>query len=125
MSYKIPDVGDAVYAEVLRITNKGAECRIIGEAPYRGLIRPFDMAPSMMLNDSPYRPGDLVKAKVISLGDSKSYFLSTMAEDCGVLAAGSADVSVPVAWNLIADEKLQKVLVRKVARVQSEHPSMQ
>ena len=36
-----------------------------------------------------FRPGDLVRAQVVSLGDSRSYFLSTAGNDCGVVYAKS------------------------------------
>ena len=38
---------------------------------------------------SSFRPGDLVRAQVVSLGDSRSYFLSTARNDCGVVYAKS------------------------------------
>lgn len=38
---------------------------------------------------SSFRPGDLVRAQVVSLGDSRSYFLSTASNDCGVVYAKS------------------------------------
>jgi exosome complex component CSL4 len=35
-----------------------------------------------------FRPNDIIKARVISLGDSsRNLYLSTAAEDCGVLLA--------------------------------------
>jgi len=36
-----------------------------------------------------FRPGDIVKAEFISLGDSRSYFLSTSKNEYGVLYATS------------------------------------
>lgn len=36
-----------------------------------------------------FRPGDLVRAEVISLGDSRSYYLSTAKNDLGVVYAKS------------------------------------
>lgn len=38
---------------------------------------------------SSFRPGDLIRAQVVSLGDSRSYFLSTARNDCGVVYAKS------------------------------------
>lgn len=37
-----------------------------------------------------FRPGDLVRAQVIALGDSRSYYLSTAKNDLGVVYAKSA-----------------------------------
>ncbi len=36
-----------------------------------------------------FRPGDIIKAEVISLGDSRSYFLSTAKNEYGVIFATS------------------------------------
>lgn len=36
-----------------------------------------------------FQPGDLVRAEVISLGDSRSYYLSTAKNDLGVVYAKS------------------------------------
>jgi len=37
-----------------------------------------------------FRPGDLVRAAVLSLGDSRSYLLTTARNELGVVAAKSA-----------------------------------
>ena len=42
-----------------------------------------------------FRPGDLVKAEVVSLGDARSYFLSTSKNELGVVYAKSAASGVP------------------------------
>lgn len=38
-----------------------------------------------------FRPGDLVRAEVIALGDARSYYLSTAKNDLGVVFARSAN----------------------------------
>lgn len=38
-----------------------------------------------------FRLGDIVKAKVVSLGDARSYYLSTAANELGVVYATSED----------------------------------
>ncbi len=38
-----------------------------------------------------FRLGDIVKAKVMSLGDARSYYLSTAANELGVVYAVSED----------------------------------
>ena len=120
--HTIPAVGDLVYAQVLRVTpGRGAECRIVTSVvneSYRGLIRPSDIVtPALQAELGPiaFRAGDLVRAKVISLGDARNLFLSTVPEDCGVVSAG-CDVCVPVSWKLISDGN-SVVERRKVAKV--------
>ena len=36
-----------------------------------------------------FRPGDVIKAEVLSLGDSRSYYLSTAKNELGVVYARS------------------------------------
>jgi exosome complex component CSL4 len=47
-----------------------------------------------------YLPGDVVKAKVISLGDTRSYYLSTAENELGVILATSTagHTLVPIDW---------------------------
>ena len=44
---------------------------------------------------SSFRPGDLVRAEVVSLGDARSYFLSTARNELGVVYAKSVEGAVP------------------------------
>ena len=37
-----------------------------------------------------FRPGDVIKAEVVSLGDARSYFLSTAKNELGVVNAKCA-----------------------------------
>jgi exosome complex component CSL4 len=43
-----------------------------------------------------FRPGDIIKAEVISLGDSRSYFLSTAKNELGVIFATSVAGNVGI-----------------------------
>lgn len=50
---------------------------------------------------SSYRPGDIILAKILSLGDSRRYFLTTVEADLGVLkatCASSGKEMVPISW---------------------------
>ena len=42
-----------------------------------------------------FRPGDVVRAKVVSLGDARSYFLSTAEKELGVVYAKSVAGGCP------------------------------
>lgn len=48
------------------------------------------------------RPGDIVRARVISLGDSTQYFLSTAENELGVRWAKSAagSIMIPISWQV-------------------------
>lgn len=45
-----------------------------------------------------FRPGDIVRAVVISLGDAQSYYLSTARDDLGVILAVSSMPSATAAY---------------------------
>ena len=42
-----------------------------------------------------FRPGDVIKAEVLSLGDARSYYLSTAKNELGVVYAKSATSGAP------------------------------
>jgi exosome complex RNA-binding protein Csl4 len=66
-----------------------------------------------------YRPGDIVRAVVISLGDARSYYLSTARTDLGVVSArGRADKPmVPLSWELMQCPVTRVKEYRKVAKI--------
>ena len=124
MVYSVPAVGHFVFARVTRISrSRGAECVIfaIGQNPLgaelRGIVRTVDVtSPLMQLEFSDIRDcfqaGDIIRAKVISLGDARAFFLSTVADDCGVVKTpGNLK---PASYRLV--EGGGKVERRKVAR---------
>ncbi|WVO19222.1 uncharacterized protein IAS62_000500 [Cryptococcus decagattii] len=65
-----------------------------------------------------FRLGDLVKAKVLSLGDARSYYLSTAANELGVVYAKSeaGNPLLPVSYQEMEDEVTGKKEKRKVAK---------
>ena len=91
------NVGDIVLAKVNRIQVNMANIEIVAaegigalREHHSGIIRKEDIrvAATVEVNiyDS-FRPGDIVRAKVISLGDSRKYILSTAENDLGVIRA--------------------------------------
>ncbi|XP_059755090.1 exosome complex component CSL4 isoform X2 [Balaenoptera ricei] len=70
-----------------------------------------------------FHPGDIVLAKVISLGDAQSNYLLTTAEnELGVVVAHSESgvQMVPISWCEMQCPKTHTKEFRKVARVQPE-----
>ncbi|WAR22107.1 EXOS1-like protein [Mya arenaria] len=67
-----------------------------------------------------FRPGDIVISRVISLGDSQSYLLTTAENELGVVIATSeAGASmVPVSWSKMRCPLTLQEEHRKVAKVQ-------
>lgn len=71
-----------------------------------------------------FRPGDIVLARVISLGDpSAGYFLSTAENSLGVVIAKSeaGSLMVPVSWTEMQCTSSYTIEQRKVAKVIPEH----
>ena len=66
-----------------------------------------------------FRPGDLLKAQVISLGTSRSYFLSTAANELGVFYAEDQDGTplVPISWQEMVSPASGAREFRKVAKL--------
>ena len=94
-------VGHVITGKVTRINLHGASVEIVcvGSKPLRnthsGTIRREDVRAKEIDKVEIYkcfRPGDIVRAKVISLGDVRSYFLSTAEDALGVIMAQSEAV---------------------------------
>nr|XP_014433887.1 exosome complex component CSL4 [Pelodiscus sinensis] len=148
-SQLLPNVGAIVTCKVCSINSRFAKVRIlyIGSTPlkstFRGTIRREDSTRSVgccLLVSAQrlaatlfpahavevyksFRPGDIVLAKVISLGDMQSnYLLSTAENELGVVVAHSEAVAqmVPISWCEMQCPKTHSKELRKVARVQPE-----
>ena len=96
----MPSIGDTVTCRVTRINPRMANVEIVCvgggvlREPCAGLVRREDILPRFEGLDQAvvyraFRPGDVVLARVISLGDSRSYYLSTASPELGVVLARS------------------------------------
>ncbi|VAI35806.1 unnamed protein product [Triticum turgidum subsp. durum] len=67
-----------------------------------------------------YRPGDIVRALVLSLGDARAYYLSTAKNELGVVSAQSiaGGTLVPTSWTEMQCELTGQIEQRKVAKVE-------
>ena len=65
-----------------------------------------------------FHVGDIVRAMVISLGDQGGYYLSTAANELGVVMAWSEEGNgcVPISWREVRDDVTGVREARKVAR---------
>ncbi|SCV71059.1 BQ2448_3821 [Microbotryum intermedium] len=123
----IPEPNSIVIGTVTRIARLSATLSLltVNGKPCRpdfvGIIRAPDVrqtAKDSVKIWSCFRPGDVVRAKVISLGDSRSYFLSTAANSLGVLFAVSNETGktlVAVGWDEMEDPSTGVREGRKVA----------
>lgn len=113
------------YAAVASSQNvmAGAQPMDIGEA-YRAIIRSQDVRSTerdKVKIVECFKPGDLVKAVVLSLGDGSNYYLTTARNDLGVVFAksegGAGDLMVAIDWETMVCEKTGVVEKRKCANV--------
>lgn len=94
----LPTVSSTVLARVTRINPRQATVTIfcVGDVPltdeFQGIIRAQDVRATekdrVKIFES-FRPGDIVRALVISLGDQSNYYLSTAQNSLGVVMAYS------------------------------------
>jgi exosome complex component CSL4 len=65
-----------------------------------------------------FRPGDVIRAEVISLGDFRSYYLSTAKNELGVVFAKSVagHTMIPISWEMMQCPKTKMKEYRKVAK---------
>ncbi|ERN16664.1 hypothetical protein AMTR_s00051p00167860 [Amborella trichopoda] len=66
-----------------------------------------------------FRPGDIVRAMVLSLGDARAYYLSTAKNELGVVSAQSAAgaTMIPISWIEMQCPQTGQIEQRKVAKV--------
>ncbi|KAI8855060.1 hypothetical protein BC829DRAFT_379130 [Chytridium lagenaria] len=123
----IPEVESIVTGRVLRINPRFATLNIlvVGSSPchenFQGIIRVQDVRATEKDKIQIYkcfRPGDIVRAQVISLGDSRAYYLSTARNDLGVIFAQSAagHTMIPISWEEMICPRTKVVEHRKCAK---------
>mmetsp|Transcript_19270 Transcript_19270/g.28704 ORF Transcript_19270/g.28704 Transcript_19270/m.28704 type:complete len:197 (+) Transcript_19270:58-648(+) len=123
----VPSIGDQVTVRVKKINPRLASVEILCvegrplRDTYSGVIRVQDVRATEIDKVEIYksfRPGDIVRAQVISLGTSRSYFLSTAANQYGVIWALSVSSvpMIPVSWQSMQCPKTKMLESRKVAK---------
>ncbi|XP_049848882.1 exosome complex component CSL4-like [Schistocerca gregaria] len=124
----VPKEHDRVLAQVININPRVVMVSIVSVKDqilseyFSGSIRVSDVyatQPDKVEMYKCFRPGDVIQAEIISLGDFKSYYLSTAKNEYGVVFAKSmAGVSmVPIAWNMMQCPKTKMKEYRKVAKL--------
>ncbi|EWC48167.1 hypothetical protein DRE_02271 [Drechslerella stenobrocha 248] len=123
----LPDVNSEVLCRVTRINARQATVavfvvngRVCGD-DFQGVIRVQDVRQTEVDRVrifTSFRPGDIVRAKVISLGDQSNYYLSTAHNSLGVVMANSeaGDPMYPINWREMKSSRTGVVEERKVAK---------
>ncbi|CBI28643.3 hypothetical protein VitviT2T_005236 [Vitis vinifera] len=124
----IPEPGSIVIARVTKVMARMASADIMCVGPksvrekFTGIIRQQDVRATEIDKvdmHSSFRPGDIVRALVLSLGDARAYFLSTAKNELGVVSAESAAgaTMVPMSWTEMQCPLTGQIEQRKVAKV--------
>ncbi|KAI1255981.1 hypothetical protein MGN70_002141 [Eutypa lata] len=123
----LPEVGNVVLCRVTRISPRQATVAILVvgdtvlEGEWQGIIRVQDVRATekdrVKIYES-FRPGDIVRAQVISLGDQANYYLATASNELGVIMATSeaGNTMFPVSWKEYKDPETGLSEARKVAK---------
>ncbi|CAI9301913.1 unnamed protein product [Lactuca saligna] len=124
----VPEPGCVVIARVTKVSARMASADIMCVSSksvrekFSGIIRQQDVRATeidkvdMHLS---FRPGDIVKALVLSLGDARAYYLSTAQNELGVVSAESmaGGTMVPISWTEMQCPLTGQIEQRKVAKV--------
>lgn len=116
----VPEVGQLVLARVLRISPLMTHCELLlcegkPTAPYSGVVRREYVREGevdTVRMEECFLPGDIIQAVVASLGDARSFLLTTTQLHCGVVSA-KAQVS---GGNLVAVSSTEMECTQSGAR---------
>jgi exosome complex component CSL4 len=128
---RILKVGIVIIAKVVKLAPNSLSVEIVSieggerfmDCP-RGLLRREDVRQNevdKLSIEECFLPGDVIRAILISLGDTRQYYLSTAAAEFGVVEARSMDgnLMIPVSWNCMRDPVTGKEEKRKSAKPRS------
>ncbi|KAL5715260.1 hypothetical protein ACHQM5_017101 [Ranunculus cassubicifolius] len=122
----VPEPGSIVIARVTKVMPKMASVDIMCVASksvkekFSAVIRQQDVRATEIDKVDMYlsfRPGDIVKAQVLSLGDARAYYLSTATNELGVVSAESTGgaTMVPISFTEMQCSVTGQIEQRKVA----------
>ena len=124
----VPQKGSVVLCRVLSITVIHAKVQILSvnnqalREPLKGIIRREDIRATEIDTVSVFnnfRPRDIVRARVLSLGDNQAYTLTTAENELGVVLATSSHDGhmTPISWSEMQCTITGTREKRKVAKV--------
>lgn len=124
----VPEVNSIAMCKVTNSNPRFCKATILAvggvslKGTFKGIIRKEDVRATLKDQVKMYesfRPGDIVLARVLSLGDSHSYFLSTAENELGVIYAQSesGNTMIPISWCQMQCVTSGQKEYRKVAKV--------
>jgi len=129
----VPEINSIAICKVLKVNPRLANVSILCvgtqavQGTFSGIIRSQDVRATEIDKVEIYkcfRPGDIVRAEVISMGDSRSYYLSTARNELGVIYATSVAGGslLPISWEEMICSKTNMKEFRKVAKIDTVNP---
>jgi exosome complex component CSL4 len=126
-SPSLPQLDSIITGKVLRVNPRFAAVAIMVvdnhpcQDEFIGLVRVQDIRATEIDKIKVYncfRPGDIVRARVVSMGDARSYYLSTAENELGVVYATSEAKypMVAVSWQEMQCTKTGQRELRKCAK---------
>jgi exosome complex component CSL4 len=134
----VPRVGTLILGQITHLTTAEAivEIRAVDNRPvlqnsFRGVLRIQDIFPVGFVPPTGssstgevgmvrwFRPGDIVRCAVLSLGDASSYYLTTGRNELGVIMArceSSGERMRPIGWDRMQCPLTTLIESRKVAK---------
>jgi exosome complex component CSL4 len=123
----MPKIGQEVLGVVTRIRLQAANVQILAVAgkalhgSLAGVVRLQDIRKhdiDKLHVAACFKPGDIIKARILSLGDSRAYFLTTAESELGVVVAFAEDgvKLIPLNWEQMVDTRTGRKEPRKVAK---------
>lgn len=123
----VPEPGAIVTARVTKVMARLASVNIICvgtravKEKFTGTVRQQDIRATEIDKVDMYtsfRPGDIIRAEVLSLGDARAYYLSTAKNELGVVSAESiaGAAMIPISWTEMQCPLTNQIERRKVAR---------
>ncbi|SPJ09631.1 exosome complex component CSL4, putative [Plasmodium sp. DRC-Itaito] len=111
-SLSLPKIGDIVICKIERVSFHMIYCYILSSHNTftKNTLKGFILKSDIHVNQGElgdnflcFKQGDIIKAKVLSIGQYSSYKLSTVGKELGVIAAFNekGEILKPVAWNLV------------------------
>ncbi|XP_076372848.1 exosome component 1 Csl4 [Tachypleus tridentatus] len=131
----VPEAGSVVTVKITSVNPRVCKCSILCventelREPFRGQIRKEDVRSTekdLVELYKCFRPGDIVLARVLSIGDAHSYYLSTAEDELGV-AISISEAGVPMIPGSTGMQcpKTYVTEPRKVAKVIPEHIALE
>ncbi|KAJ7533784.1 hypothetical protein O6H91_13G064700 [Diphasiastrum complanatum] len=123
----IPQPGDIVTIAKVQARMASADIVCVGQRAvkekFTGTVRQQDVRATEIDKvdmHASFRPGDIIRAEVLSLGDARAYYLSTAKNELGVVSAMSVAgaTMVPISWQEMQCPLTNQTEPRKVAKVE-------